>query len=98
MPIKRTAWACKWGCGRNVITSRQRTENHEKICFYNPARQACVTCKHLATDYNTVYNPHHNGNPGSTDYEETIRYCEANEKINLSERLRADCLLWTGKE
>ncbi len=45
MPLKRTAWACKWGCGRNVLTSRKGMADHESRCFYNPARRACKTCR-----------------------------------------------------
>jgi RNA polymerase subunit RPABC4/transcription elongation factor Spt4 len=38
--------------------------------------KACRTCKFLEKDSETVYNPHHGGNPGSTDWEETFFWCD----------------------
>lgn len=50
MPVKRTAWACKWGCGRNVLSSRKGMADHESRCFYNPARRACKSCRFWTYD------------------------------------------------
>jgi len=98
MPIRRTAWACKWKCRKNVDTSRQRMENHEGICFRNPARRACQTCEHFSREQETRYDPNHGGDPGKTDYEIMVQYCEADENINLEEILRCDCELWQPKD
>lgn len=51
MPIKRVAWACKWVCGRNVLTSRKAMEEHENRCGRNPASRACPTCYHACIEY-----------------------------------------------
>ena len=44
MPKPVRAFACEWGCGRNVLMSRKRMAYHESRCFYNPARRACKSC------------------------------------------------------
>ena len=44
MPRETKAYACEWGCRRNVLTSRKDMAEHETRCFHNPARKACVTC------------------------------------------------------
>jgi len=95
MPVERKAWACAWKCGCKVTTSRKRMEFHEARCFRNPARKACQTCAHHEMDSETVYNPDHGGNPGSTDYEVQIPYCDADETIDLRKGPRCDCPLWS---
>ena len=91
MPIKRIAWACKWGCGKGVLTSKSAMKKHEERCLYNPVRRACITCANLGTDYETIYNPYHGGNPGSTDTEVRYNFCKADDDIDLSEKLICDC-------
>ena len=93
MPIKRTAWACKWGCRRNVTTSKQRMARHEERCWWNPARRACVTCRHC----NQYVDD--NGMVG-TPYQQTwsVRECAADAGIDLQEGLRRDCDWWVNKE
>jgi len=98
MPIERKAFACLWKCGGRVTTSRKRMEFHESRCFRNPARKACQTCVHHARYRETVYNPYHGGNPGSTDYEVSIPYCEADETIDLKTGPRCDCPLWSNEK
>ena len=89
MPVERKAWACQYGCGRNVLTSRKRMEAHEARCWRNPARRACVACKHF-----NQYDDD-NGMDG-TPYLQTwhVRECLANDGIDISEKLRHDCPLW----
>ena len=60
-------------------------ESHERNCFHNPGRRACQTCH---------YYRHHNGIPGSTDYEEEVRVCMV-EHWDLNTGLVADCPKWT---
>ena len=50
MPNKVTAYACQFKCGYKVQTKRYRMVAHEKICFRNPERRACQTCKHSLLD------------------------------------------------
>jgi len=51
MARKVTAWACSWGCGRSVLTSKAQMEKHEDRCFHNPSVKSCKTCRH--NDYET---------------------------------------------
>ena len=90
MPVERKAWACQYGCRTNVQTVRKRMEKHESRCWRNPARRACVTCKHFSQ-----YDDD-NGMEG-TGYLQTwhVRECLADDGIDLSEKLRHDCPLWT---
>lgn len=76
MPRQIKAYLCDFKCGNKACTSRAAVVKHEKICFRNPEMRACRTCEHLVKDSDTVYNPHHGGDPGSTDYEETFYWCD----------------------
>ena len=78
-----------------MLTSRKRMEIHEARCFHNPARRACQTCANYAMDSETVYTPHHGGDPGSADYEIEMPYCEADETIDLTTGPRCDCPMWS---
>jgi len=95
MPIERKAWACKWKCGGKVSTNRKRMVSHEARCFRNPDRRACQTCSNHTTEYETVYNPNHGGDPGSTDYDVKVPYCNADDTIDLRQGPRCDCPLWS---
>ena len=82
MPIKTTAYKCVFKCGHKVLTKKQSMAKHESICFKNPDRKACRTCGNFYLDWDTVYNRHHGGNPGSSDYEVERAACCAIELIN----------------
>lgn len=97
MPRAITAYACNFKCGKKVDTVRKRMEVHEARCFCNPVRRACQTCIHFQADSDTIYNPYHGGNPGSTDYEAKYHYCDAREDVNLREKLVCDCPSWSNK-
>lgn len=88
MPIKRTAWACQYKCGRNVTTSRKRMEEHEARCWFNPVRRACVTCKNFTKE-----------NDGDDFRTWTVLSCAADDSIFSDEdkKLRHDCPLWESK-
>lgn len=90
MPIERKAWACAWKCGGKVSTSRKRMEFHEARCFRNPARKACQTCANFKTDWDDDGYPAHMGGRSWK-----IRYCEADNKIDLADKLHSDCPLWS---
>ncbi len=45
MPVRISAWACAFRCGR-IATKANRLVGHERTCFLNPARRACPTCRH----------------------------------------------------
>lgn len=94
MPKPVRAFSCEHGCARKVDTSKLRMAKHEAICFHNPVRRACQTCAHLGRDSNTIYNPYHGGDPGSTDYEQEFSYCEVREDVDLTKRLVCDCPSW----
>ncbi len=95
MPVKVTAWSCIYRCGRKVNTRRTAMLAHEERCFFNPARRACQSCGNFVHEMDTVYNPYHNGDPGSTDYEVRVSYCAAD--IDTKEDLHHDCPLWIPK-
>jgi len=80
MPVPIRAFACGFGCKRNVLTSRSAMAKHEDRCFRNPIRRACQTCANLEIEpYDEL------GNGGT--------YClsEAAD-IRLDTGLKCDCL------
>ena len=76
--IEVIRYECEY-CNKKVYKSKSAAKFHEKKCFANPTTKACQTCKYYCTDYNTVYNPNHGGDPGSTDYDIKFSYCEMKE-------------------
>jgi len=50
MPKRVVAWACSFGCGRQVSTKKSTIEKHEQTCKLNPDRRACPTCAHEESD------------------------------------------------
>lgn len=49
MPKEVKAFACSFGGGRKVLTSRKAMEAHEQTCAMNPVRRACKICKNRTT-------------------------------------------------
>ena len=86
------AFACSFGCRRNVLTSKKRMQEHEERCFYNPKNRACQTCGNLEKTTETVYDPYHGGNPGSSDWERMIEYCSA--EIDIGGQYKNNCDMW----
>jgi len=95
MPRVVRAFACEFGCHRNVTTSRKSMEKHETRCFHNPNQKACATCKHLTTDYEEEYMGHQFGD-AVFGQPHKVRYCE--KEIDLSERLQSNCPQWERNE
>lgn len=80
-PVQVKAWACAFKCGYAVKTKRRAMLEHQERCFRNPARRACVTCKHFVR---AVHNPDCDDPP----------YCNVNAQDDLFSRLYADCTAW----
>lgn len=79
------------------MTSRKSMEIHEAQCFHNPAKRACITCGNFGEESETVYDRHHGGDPGSSDYDIKIPYCEAGMELYDREKgakLKHDCEKW----
>ena len=73
--------------------TKKTVSNHENICFKNPKNKACASCKHNTTDYETIYNRFHGGDPGSTDYDVAYNYCTKLDIVLNRHTLRKDCAL-----
>ena len=98
MPKKITAYQCEYGCGFYRITKKS-VINHEKWCFWNPARRACASCENREEYEETIYNPYHGGNPGSTDYEIKCVWCSVYETdLYKKENLKHDCPKWAERD
>lgn len=92
-------------CCKKAYMTKGNARRHEKKCPRNPENKACATCGHNYEESNTVYNPHHGGDPGSTDYEERYFWCDyydreiskygANEKAMLPQ---INCKHWMPKQ
>ena len=72
--------------------------NHEENCYHNPKNRACATCEHNIIDYETIYDPNHGGNPGSTDYEVPYNYCKKKEVVLNRKTLKMNCMDWKRQE
>jgi len=45
MPIRYTVYGCKFKCGQPRSKRRAFIEQHEEICWYNPIKKTCKTCR-----------------------------------------------------
>ena len=96
MPIEKIKkyYGCKFKCGQKHSLDRDWIIVHEELCFANPGTKSCKTCKHSDFIFETVYNPYHGGDPGSTDYEEQRWYCNK----DIKDYPTSDCKLWENKK
>lgn len=78
--------------------SRPPVLTHERNCFKNPANRACASCKYNITDYETIYNRYHGGDPGSTDYDVAYNYCSKLDRVLTDKTLRKDCVLYSKED
>ena len=46
MPREITKYLCEFKCGKKAQSTIENIERHESICWKNPARKACSTCKY----------------------------------------------------
>ena len=88
------AYACDWKCGRQVATSKKRVEEHEKHCFYNPVRRACVTCGNFIKSVREHGGGDEEGHGYFPYYEPQC--CAVREDVELDKKLQHDCPSWAG--
>lgn len=93
-------------CCNKVYMKKSSAVRHEKKCPKNIANRACQTCLHRTESTETYYNPHHNGDPGSTDYDYKYWWCEIHKmqiernSINIDGMTmlpRMNCEHWEGE-
>lgn len=100
-PIK----AYKPICCNKAYMKKSSAVRHEKKCPKNIANRACQTCRHRTESTETYYNPYHNGDCGSTDYDYKYWWCEIHEmKISFSANVdgigikpKMNCEHWKGE-
>ncbi len=99
MPKEIIRYQCDY-CNKHYST-KGNANKHQKQCFANPKTRSCRTCKNFFSEMETVYNPNHGGDPGSTDYEVLCFYCSRYEKeLNNHElklgvmRFQTNCKLY----
>ena len=63
-------------CCNKAYMKKSSAVRHEKKCPKNIANRACQTCRHRTESTETYYNPYHNGDCGSTDYDYKYWWCE----------------------
>ena len=68
--------AYKPSCCNKAYMTKASAVRHEKSCPKNINNRACATCEYKEEGTETYYNPYHNGNPGSTDYDYKYWYCK----------------------
>lgn len=82
-------------CSMTSIYSSS-VKRHERQCYKNPENHQCATCAFHSVELETVYNPYHGGDPGSTDYEVKFHYCAA--VCDKVEQPVINCRNWKQKE
>jgi len=93
MPRTITAYACDYKCGGKVQTSRKRMVQHEELCFHNPARRACISCRYFESYDDSNGMEHEPQNLHTWRHTE----CLASEDIDISEKLTHNCDLYVQK-
>lgn len=46
MPREVLKYLCQFMCGTKAKSTLSQIRHHEMVCFKNPDRMACTTCKH----------------------------------------------------
>ena len=93
-------------CCKKAYMKKSSAVRHEKKCPKNIANCACQTCLHRTESTETYYNPYHNGDCGSTDYDYKYWWCEIykmqieryssnNDGITMLPRM--NCEHWKGE-
>lgn len=62
MTTRVDAFVCDFCVRKKRFASKVGAARHEKQCFHNPSRRACVTCRHLTIER---YN-HEDGSGGAS--------------------------------
>lgn len=88
MPKEVKAFACSFGCGRKVLTSRKAMESHEQTCAMNPDRRACKICKNRTIEYLALDTPGHY---------QTVYGCTEGA-VPYGATMHFNCDHWTGSE
>lgn len=76
MPLSVQAYKCNW-CNMTSVHKASVVRHEKRSC---PKHKACKICKFYEEEEETVYNPYHGGDPGSTDWEEVIMWCKTYDK------------------
>lgn len=96
MPKEVLRYQCEH-CKTRTYSTKSNCIRHENDCYANPRVKACRTCKYYSKEIETVYNPHHGGNPGSTDYERSYSWCRAKQKeLGREIPFEHHCVLYNG--
>ena len=63
MPTEITKYLCQFKCGTKAKSLLRQAVAHEAVCFKNPERKACTTCKHEVYEYDGCDHPELPGSP-----------------------------------
>jgi hypothetical protein len=63
MPIEIIKYLCQFKCGTNAKSTLRQIKLHEIVCFKNPERKACTTCKHEIYEHDGCDHPELAGAP-----------------------------------
>lgn len=95
MPVKVTRYKCDY-C-KKTYTRSYSAYQHGLGCYYNPKNRTCRTCKYNEEQSYTVYNRHHGGDPGSTDFGLKVMICANGDYVGSEDPNEFDCELWEAK-
>lgn len=87
MPLKRTAWACQYGCRHRLVSGYEGMRRHEARCFHNPETKSCATC----ANYFPGTKPHDPDEPPEP------WACRVGERNFDKEGLTTNCPQWEMK-
>lgn len=95
-----TAYVCEFCPRKKARMSKSKTVTHEAICFYNPARKACVTCAHFSNGegyHDTCWGGEHQQTSYRTNECELDVIANATGPDNPAGDLQHDCAKWIPK-
>lgn len=69
------AWKCSY-CNMTSMSKSSVLRHERKSCSRH---RACGVCRFFVETTETVYNPNHGGDPGSTDYEMQVWWCDSTD-------------------
>lgn len=110
MPVEVIKYRCQFKCGTKAKSSLKSINFHEQICFKNPERKACTTCKHEIYEKDGCDHPELEGCPSEQwmnrsckkidddEFEMLVGICEFHNKPVFHVPPIYDCPFWELKD
>lgn len=102
MPVEIIKYLCQFKCGTNAKSTLRQIKRHEIVCFKNPERKACSTCKFEkyfkdGDGLQTWMSRECTHDKGSSEFDELWEKCDYHSKPTIHIQPVTNCPYWQQK-